>query len=98
MIISLWNSDLALTDAQVDLLQGYILDHLAACPTGRQSVSHLVSVIRDHIFDDTLGPVYIRFPTNHNDAMTTFKVLGFKVEGVPNAKHPRLNRMWEVTL
>jgi hypothetical protein len=90
MDIDLWNSTIRFSPKQVETLQTYILEHLAKCPDGSQSVSYLVSCIR---MDTRL-----RFPTMMVDAESCFEALGFTLKRVYSKKHPSCIRRTDVTL
>jgi hypothetical protein len=90
MEIRLWNSNLAVSDSQVEKLQDFILNYLASRKDGKESVSHLIQCVREN--------ARFRMPTGHSDAMTFFEALGFKIEKLTKKDNPRIVRAWFVTL
>ena len=78
MIISLWTRDLEIPAATATLLQEWILVYLAKRPSERESISHLVGEVRT--------ATRLKFPTNNNDAGTTFEALGFTLVKERNAQ------------
>lgn len=68
-----------------------ILDHLANCPNGRESISHMQDVLRGPMPGSRrcYGPT---FPSNHSLAMDEFKRLGFSVVS------GKRRFTWEITL
>lgn len=73
--VQLWNSDMLLTTAQVEGLHLFIDEHLSR--HGQESITQMVERIR--------SATRLRFPTRHNDAVTLFEALGYKI-GHPTTK------------
>jgi hypothetical protein len=89
MQVELWNRTLILTDAQVTRLQDFILEWISKRQDGRESVSYLVSIIRQDM--------RVKFPTRQIDAESMFEALGFKLDRA-YAANSRCIRATYVTL
>ena len=65
-----FSKEFIFTEATKEEMLNYILNHLAKCPNGEESLSFLIDCIRS----DTK----INFPTLPANALSIFEALGFK--------------------